>query len=164
MIAGRARKMGLGEVDRIQLADVRKRAYAAWLQAQDGIDPIEERNARKAAVAVEKAKSMSFKECAEGYIQTHQSGWKNPKHAAQWASTLEKYVYPLIGSLPVGAVDDGHVIKILQPIWNTKTETASRVRGRIEKVLDRANAKGSRTIAASIWLEAMAEAQAASRN
>jgi integrase len=145
MIAGRARKMGLGEVDRIQLADVRKRAYAAWLQAQDGIDPIEERNARKAAVAVEKAKSMSFRECAEGYIQAHQSGWKNSKHGAQWVSTLETYAYPIIGSLPVGTVEDAHIIKILQPIWTTKTETASRVRGRIEKVLDRARALKLRT-------------------
>jgi integrase len=83
---------------------------------------------------------MTFKECAEGYIQTHQSGWKSPKHATQWTATLETYAYPVIGSLPVGAIEDAHVMKILQPIWNTKTETANRVRGRIEKVLDRAKA------------------------
>jgi integrase len=145
MIAGRARKMGLGEVAYIKLADVRKKAYAAWLLVKDGIDPIEERNARKAQAAIESGRAMTFKECAQGYIQAHQHGWKNAKHGAQWEATLEHYVYPIIGKLPVGAVDESHVMKILQPIWATKTETASRVRGRIEKVLDRAKALKLRT-------------------
>jgi integrase len=83
---------------------------------------------------------MTFKECAESYISANQSGWKNAKHGVQWTATLETYAYPVIGSLPVGAVETAHVLKILQPIWNSKTETASRVRGRIEKVLDRAKA------------------------
>ena len=145
MIRGRARKMGLGDVRRVKLADARKKAYAAHLQVLDGVDPIEQRDASKTALAVEKAKALTFKQCAEGLIQAQKSGWKNPKHAAQWGSTLETYAYPVIGSLPVGAVDDGHIMKILQPIWNTKTETASRVRGRIEKVLDRARALKLRT-------------------
>lgn len=145
MIAGRARKMGLGDVDSVKLSEARKKAHTARLLVVDGTDPIEERNTRRAALAVEKAKAMTFKECATGYIEAHQSGWKSPKHAAQWESTLNTYAYPVIGHLPVAAVDDGHVIKILQPIWNSKTETASRVRGRIEKVLDRARALKLRT-------------------
>src|SRR4051794_26482139 len=140
MINRAPRKMGLGEVAKVKLADARKKANAAHLLVVDGIDPISQRDARKAALAVEKAKATSFQECAKGYIEAHQSGWKSPKHAAQWESTLETYAYPIIGKLPVGAIDDAHVMKILQPIWNTKTETASRVRGRIEKVLDRAKA------------------------
>lgn len=140
MIAGTARKMGLGDVDKVKLGDARKKANAAHLLVVDGIDPIEERNARKAALAVQRAKAMTFKECAKGYIDAHKSGWKNAKHGAQWEATLETYAYPVIGNLPVGDIDDGHVMKILQPIWTTKTETASRVRGRIEKVLDRAKA------------------------
>jgi integrase len=145
MIAGRARKMGLGEVGRVKLADARNAAYAAYLRVKDGVDPLAERDARKAAVAVEKVKAMSFRQCAEDYMAAHQHGWKNAKHAAQWATTLETYAYPVIGSLPVAAVEEAHVIKILQPIWSTKTETATRVRGRIEKVLDRAKALKLRT-------------------
>jgi integrase len=145
MMAGRARKMGLGEVARVKLADARKKATAAHSLVVDGIDPIEERNARKATAAVEQAKATSFKECAEGYIEAHKSGWKSDKHAGQWRATLETYAYPIIGSLPVGSIEDGHVMKILQPIWTTKTETANRVRGRIEKVLDRAKVLKLRT-------------------
>ena len=140
MIAGRARKMGLGKVSRIKLADARQMANDAHLLAVKGIDPIAERAARKAALAVEKVKAMTFKECAADYIAAHAHGWKNAKHAAQWGSTLQQYVYPLIGALPVAAVEDAHVMKVLAPIWTTRTETASRVRGRIEKVLDRAKA------------------------
>ena len=140
MMARRPRKMGLGEVARVKLADARKKAMAAHGLVVDGIDPIEERSARKATAAVEQAKAMSFKECAEGYIEAHKSGWKSDKHAGQWRATLETYAYPIIGTLPVAGVHDAHVMKILQPIWNTKTETANRVRGRIEKVLDRARA------------------------
>lgn len=139
------RKMGLGEVAKVKLKDARKKAHAAGLLVKDGVDPIAERDARKAALAVEKAKAMTFEECAKGYIEAHQSGWKSPKHASQWESTLETYAYPIIGKLPVGSIDDAHVMKIVQPIWNSKTETASRVRGRIEKVLDRARALKLRT-------------------
>jgi integrase len=140
MMAGRARKMGLGEIERVKLADARKKATAAHLLVVDGIDPIEDRKAKRAKAAAENARLMTFMECAKGYIDAHKSGWKSAKHAGQWEATLETYAYPVIGSLPVSAIDDAHVMKILQPIWNTKTETASRVRGRIEKVLDRARA------------------------
>jgi integrase len=87
---------------------------------------------------------MTFRECAEAYIAAHKAGWRNPKHAAQWPSTLETYVHPVFGALPVQAVDVGLVMKALEPIWQTKPETASRVRGRIEAALDWATARGYR--------------------
>ena len=90
------------------------------------------------------AKAMTFRQCAEAYIAAHQAGWKNPVHAKQWPSTLGTYVYPVFGDLPVHAVDVGLVMKALEPIWTEKPETASRVRGRIECVLDWATARGYR--------------------
>jgi len=140
MMAGRARKMGLGDFELVSLKDARKKRDAAYGLVVDGIDPIDERAARKAAQAAETAKALTFKECAEGYIAAHKSSWKSDKHAGQWGATLETYAYPVIGSLPVQMVETAHVMKILEPIWKDKTETASRVRGRIEKVLDRAKA------------------------
>jgi integrase len=102
----------------------------------DGIDPLEDRKAKKAARALTAAKSMTFRECAEAFIAANEGAWKNAKHAAQWISTLVAYVYPKIGNLPVAAIDTGLVLKCVEPIWRDKTETASRVRGRIESILD----------------------------
>ena len=140
MIAGRARKMGLGDFDLVSLKDARKKRDAAYALVVDGVDPIDERNTRKAERAAETAKALTFKECAAGYIAANKAGWKSPKHAGQWAATLETYAYPIIGNLPVQMIETAHIMKIIEPIWETKTETASRVRGRIEKVLDRAKA------------------------
>ena len=145
MMAGRARKMGLGDFERVPLKEARKKRDAAYGLVVDGIDPIDDRAARKAALAAESAKALTFKECAEGYIAAHKAGWKSAKHAGQWESTLTTYAYPVIGNLPVQMIETAHVMKILQPIWQDKTETASRVRGRIEKVLDRAKALKLRT-------------------
>lgn len=136
--AGRLRDLGLGPMTTVGLAAARERARQARQKLLDGVDPIEERNAARVAAAVSAARRMSFEQCAEGYIEANKSGWKNAKHADQWRSTLLTYAYPVIGSLPVDAVETVHVMQILEPIWKTKTETASRVRGRIEKVLDRA--------------------------
>jgi integrase len=140
MINLRPRKMGLGDIASVSLKEARKKAHDARLKVIDGIDPIQERDDRRAARYAEKAKATTFKECAEGYIEAHKSGWKSDKHAGQWRATLETYAYPVIGQLDIGAIETAHILKILQPIWNGKTETASRVRGRIEKVLDRAKA------------------------
>ena len=87
---------------------------------------------------------MTFRACAEAYINAHRSGWRNPKHAAQWPATLDAYAYPHSGSLPVQAIDVGLVMKAIEPIWTEKPETASRVRGRIERILDWATARGYR--------------------
>jgi integrase len=145
MIAGRARKMGLGDFDLVTLAEAREARRAAYALVKEGKDPIDDRAARKSALAAEQAKALSFEECAEGYIEAHQAGWKSAKHADQWRNTLKTYAYPTIGKLQVQDVATAHIEKILRPIWTAKTETASRVRGRIEKVLDRAKALGLRS-------------------
>jgi integrase len=141
---GPMRELGLGSADDLSLADARDRARAARKLARDGIDPISARDEGRAARAAEAARAMTFRQCAEAYIDAHRAGWKNAKHAAQWTSTLGAYVYPAFGDLPVQAVDVALVMKVLDPIWKTKTETASRVRQRIEAVLNWAKARGLR--------------------
>jgi integrase len=145
MMAGRARKMGLGDFELVPLKDARRKRDAAYGLVVDGVDPIEDRQSRKAAQSAEAAKVLTFRQCADGYIAANRAGWKSDKHASQWAATLETYAYPVIGNLPVQMIETAHVLKIIEPIWNDKTETASRVRGRIEKVLDRAKALKLRT-------------------
>jgi integrase len=140
----RLREMGLGPTHALSLAEARERAREWRRERLDGVDPIEARRGRRARAQLEAAKAMTFKGCAEAYIKSHSAGWKNPKHAAQWPSTFETYVYPIFGSLPVQGVEVGLVMKALEPIWMTKPETASRVRGRIEAVLDWATARGYR--------------------
>lgn len=136
--------MGLGPADVYTLAEARERARAARRQVAERIDPIEARLAGRRAAAIDVAKSMSFRECAAAYITTHRAGWSNPKHAAQWGSTLVRYAYPAFGDLPVQAVDVGLVMRAIEPIWAVKPETAGRVRGRIESVLDWATTRGYR--------------------
>jgi integrase len=143
-IAGRQRDLGLGSAADFTLAEARDRALAARKLVADGQDPIEAKEARRRAAAVASATAMTFQACAEAYIAAHRAGWRNPKHAAQWPSTLEAFVYPVFGSLPVQAVDVGLVMKALEPIWQVKPETASRVRGRIESVIDWSIARGYR--------------------
>jgi integrase len=146
-----AREMGLGSVDAFGLAEARERARRQRQLLADGIDPIEARKNQEMAVALAKAQTVPFQDCAKEYIKAHRSSWKNAKHADQWASTLETWVYPIIGKLPVGGITTDMVLKILQqPIgterdapsfWTARTETANRVRGRIETVLDWARAR-----------------------
>jgi integrase len=138
----RAREMGLGSAFDFTLADARERRDTLRKLIKLGTDPIEQRRADEAARALERAKSITFKEAAARYIAANRSGWKNIKHAAQWEATLETYAYAVIGSLPVQSIDTALVMKILDPIWSTKSETASRVRGRIEAVIDTAKARG----------------------
>jgi integrase len=144
MLDGRAREMGLGPVHAIPLAEARKRAAECRRMRLDGIDPIEARSAQRVRKRLAAATAMTFEQCAEAYIAAHKAGWKNPKHAAQWPSTLATYVYPVFGILPVQAVDVGLVMKALEPIWLSKPETASRLRGRIESILDWATTRGYR--------------------
>jgi integrase len=141
---GKARHMGLGPCSVITLAEARDRARAARKALLDGDDPLQLKAAKRAKARLESATAWSFKECAERMISSHESAWKNPKHRAQWRATLATYVYPVFGHLPVAAVDTGLVMKGLDPIWHTKPETAGRVRGRIEAVLDWAKARGYR--------------------
>jgi integrase len=104
-----------------------------------------EAEAKQAAELAAKARAMTFKDVAGAYIAANEAGWRNAKHRAQWTATLEAYAHPHFGDLPVADVDTGHVMRALEPIWRSKAETASRLRGRIETVLDYASARGWRT-------------------
>lgn len=144
-IAGRRRDMGLGALSTVTLAEARQKAQDAHQLVAAGIDPIEHRARQEAAVALESAKLMTFRECAEAFIRTNRPGWKNEKHADQWTTTLATYAFPVLGELPVAGIDTGLVLQAVEPIWHRKTETASRVRGRIEAVLDYAKVRGFRS-------------------
>jgi hypothetical protein len=134
--AGREREMGLGSLKTISLKEAREAAEQCRKMLREGKDPIETRKAEKASKQVEVAKSVTFEWCAIAYMAAHEAGWRNAKHREQWHNTLSTYVYPIIGKVPVQDVDTGMVMKILTPIWIAKNETASRVRGRIAKILD----------------------------
>ena len=151
MLAGKRRDMGLGAAsgpDAITLAEARERAATARRLAKSGVDPIQQREAaQKTATAeaqAERAYARTFRDVAALYVAAHEAGWRNAKHRAQWESTLDAYAHPHFGNVPVAEVGKGHVTAALQPIWAAKPETASRVRGRIEAVLDYAKAHGWR--------------------
>jgi integrase len=160
MLNGRSRDLGLSRCpeavallrvaggEELTLEQARDIAAIYRLKVKAGIDPLEEREqdaADKASEAIAaKAKAMTFKSAAEAYISANEASWRNDKHRQQWRNTLASYVYPVIGDLSVSNVTTAHVLKIIEPIWNDKPETASRVRGRIETVLNAAKARGYR--------------------
>jgi integrase len=144
MVAGKRREYGLGGYPSVTLASARDRARTMLDQLFAGIDPSVTKKQAKSQLAAQKARAITFKVVAEQYIAQHEAGWKNAKHAAQWTSTLETYAFPVCGNLVVADVDTATVLRILQPIWVEKSETASRLRGRIEAVLDFATARGLR--------------------
>jgi hypothetical protein len=152
VIAKRMREMGLGGAagrDAVTLADARAKARKLWEAVRAGRDPLDDRQAeaeaKKIASLAAKARTRSFREVSALYIEACAAGWDNAKHRAQWSATLETYAFPHMGDLPVGEVQTAHVMAALNPIWRTKTETATRVRGRIESVLDYAKVLGWRT-------------------
>lgn len=136
MLNGKSRAMGLGPVHTINIAEARGRAVECRRLLLEGQDPIDARNATNLAKRLQDAQAMTFKQCAEQFIETHRAGWRNAKHAAQWENTLRDYAYPTIGDLPVAAIDTRLVMKCLSKIWTSKTETAKRLRGRIESILN----------------------------
>jgi integrase len=142
--SGRLREMGLGSLDTYGLSDARERARGCRKLRDEGKDPIEERNAARLQAKLEAAKAMTFEQCAERYIAAHRAGWRSPKSLTAWEATLGAYVQPVFGTLPVHAIDTALVTKAIEPIWAEKPETASRVRGRIEAILDWATARGYR--------------------
>jgi integrase len=133
---GKQRSMGLGSAFTVTLADAREKAQDCRKLLLDEKDPIAVRDAKRAQAKVEALKSKTFEQCAEIYIEAHRAGWRNEKHAAQWLSTLKTYAYPVFGNLPVHLIDTCLVMKVLEPIWTKRPETASRLRGRIEAVLN----------------------------
>lgn len=136
--------MGLGSCITVSLAEARDRALECRKLREKEIDPIDAREAVRRQVALERAKALKFKEAAATYMAAHRVAWKNDKHAAQWVSTLQTYAYPSIGEVSVQSIDTALVMKVIEPIWAEKPETANRVRGRIESVLDWATVRGFR--------------------
>jgi integrase len=134
----------LGPTHAVSVAEAREKARECRARLNDGIDPLEHKNGLRAAARLEAAKAMTFDQCADSYITSHQAGWKNSKHAAQWRSTLTTYVTPVFGRLPIQHIDTTLIMKVLDPIWRTKAETASRLRGRIEAILSWAIVRGYR--------------------
>lgn len=142
-IRGKRREMGLGPTHTISLAEARDVARVLRQQLLDGIDPLEARKEARQQQQLVEARALTFSQCCEQYISAHESGWKNEKHAGQWRSTLKTYC-AAFNDLPVASVGQGEVLKCLEAIWTDKTETASRLRGRIESVLDWATVRGFR--------------------
>lgn len=144
-IKGRTRAMGLGSISSTTLSDARKRARELRVQTEQGIDPLAERNVQRANAQRTLTQRITFKRCAELYIQTHRPGWKSDKHAQQWENTLAQYAYPVIGQMSVAEIGVEEIKKVLVPIWSRINETASRLRARIEKVFGWATVQGHRS-------------------
>jgi integrase len=143
-LGGRVRDAGLGSYPTISLRRARELAAEYRQAVVQGIDPIASRDAKRAAQRVADSKTISFDDVARQYVESHADGWRNRKHEAQWRATIATYASPVIGRLPVAAVDTGAIMRILQPIWKGKVETASRLRGRLEAILAFAQVRGYR--------------------
>jgi integrase len=144
-VGSRRRDLGLGGFPDVPLTDARDKAREARELIAQGIDPAEQKKAAKAALMAAEAKIITFNECARRYLKSKTKEFSNPKHAAQWESTLNTYASPFIGKLAVDKIEMAHIMQVLTPIWDSKTETASRVRGRVESVLSWATVSGFRT-------------------
>ncbi len=134
-IAGHRRDMGMGGFPTVTLAQAREAARQIHAQVRDGINPLAQRQEAQSALRASMACALTFRECAKAYIKAHSTTWRNAKHQQQWANTLEKYAYPKIGDILVKDIAKEHVLAVLEPIWTTKTETATRIRSRMELVL-----------------------------
>jgi integrase len=141
---GKARVMGLGSASTVSLARAREDAAHCRLLVHEGKNPLVERDAQRAKGKRAAANSITFKECTAGYLAAHRTAWRSEKHATQWESSVASYAYPILGPLPVADIDVGLIMRVLGPLWSRAPETASRVRGRIESVLDWATAQNYR--------------------
>lgn len=144
MIGSKRRHMGLGAFPAVTLAMAREKARVARDEVQVGTDPIAARKHTASKLMAEQLNAMTFEQAATAYIEAHGDTWKNPKHRAQWSSTLATYAFPVLGSLQTAQVTQTHVLAVLEPIWKTKNETAARLRGRVEAILDWATVRGYR--------------------
>lgn len=136
--------MGLGPYPDVSLSEARNLATRERKKILQGVDALADKRARKIAARAAHDNMLSFAECAELYVEFQAPGWSNPKHIEQWRSTLKNLAGPTIGHLSVDQIDTALVMRCIEPIWTTKTETASRLRGRIEAVLDWAAVRGYR--------------------
>jgi integrase len=140
---GKAHEMGLGSVNTFSLKEARERARAARQLLADGIDPIQAKREKRATALADEAKRITFEEASCLYIRAHEKAWEK-RHRDQWQASLEQHAFPVLGKLTVDAIELPHVRRVLEPMWNDKTETASRVRKRIERVLAWATVGGFR--------------------
>jgi integrase len=141
---GKTRDAGLGPYPAVNLVKAREMAAECRRLVVAGVDPIDARKEQREAIRLASAKATTFEQCAKAFIASHEAGWRNSVHRSQWSKTLSTYVFPVMGDLPVEAIDTTIVLKALEPIWTEKPETASRVRGRIESVLNWAKVRGYR--------------------
>lgn len=144
MVGGRRRDMGLGPYPEVSLAKAHEKAREARELIRQGVDPVDRQRIARGALRASLARALTFRQVAAAYIESNEVAWKNAKHAQQWRNTLETYAYPVIGDLLVSDIERAHVLSVLKPIWNLKTETAVRLRGRIELVLSYAIQAGYR--------------------
>ena len=147
MLAGKAHWMGLGSYPDVSMADAREKAAELRKLTRQNIDPLAEKRKETSVIRAALAKFIDFDKAAEQYIDAQKSGWKNAKHAEQWTNTLRTYASPVIGNIDVSLIETAHIMRILEKdnFWNEKTETAHRVRGRIESILDWATVRKYRT-------------------
>ena len=141
---GKTRDAGLGSYPAVSLVKAREGAERFRRLVAAGIDPIEARREEREAATISAEKAITFEQCAKAFIASHEVGWRNDKHRQQWKSTLQTYCYPIFGSSPVAAIDTELVLRVLESVWSSKPETASRVRQRIERVLSWAKVRGYR--------------------
>ena len=132
---GRQRDMGIGPAHTVSLVQAREKARDARLLRLEGVDPIESKRARMAALRAADARAMTFADCTRGYIKDNESDWGSARHRHEWLATLSRYAFPLLGSLPVEAIDTPLVLKVIKPLWERIPVTGTRVLGRIESVL-----------------------------
>lgn len=144
-IGDKRREIGLGAYPAVSLKDAQGKAQAERDKIRAGVDPVIERRAAESALRVAQASEITFADAAKQFINSRAHGWKNAKHGDQWRNTLAEYAEPILGKMLVRHISREHVLQVLEPIWTSKTETASRVRGRIENVLDWARVKGYRS-------------------
>jgi integrase len=142
--AGKRHDMGLGPTYLVGLAEARRRTLEMRRALLEGIDPLARKRSNALQAAVEQAKNITFREAADEYFKAHRDGWRSAHHAKRWQQSLAQHVHPTLGDLPVRAIDVGIVMRVLQPIWKTMPESASRIRGRIESVLDWTTVHGYR--------------------
>lgn len=143
--SGKRREFGLGSYPDVSLADAKEKAREFKAKIRNGIDPIEERKAQRSALVAEQLRSLTFATAVDRYLDAKLDEYENPKHRQQWRNTLKSYAIPALGKMLVQDITVQDVLRALQPIWHTKTETASRVRGRIEAVLNWATVSGHRS-------------------
>jgi hypothetical protein len=145
MVRSLRRDVGMGAYPEVTLTEARKRAQEAKDKVRKGVDPVLERKASRSALKAAQASAITFDKAVREFLEDKSSEWKNDKHRWQWSATLEARASPVIGSMLVADIRHTHVLQVLKPIWHKRTETAVRIRGRIERVLDWAGVHGYRS-------------------